>query len=134
MDVPVQYFQSVIAIELAVAGALLWQMHFFESPDAERRAGKPLPSPALRLGLALVLGATLFGSLWAMADEGPKWAAVFVTIGLALSSVPILLQVLRPLAKSAGTERQDASTTVTVVGLIAYTAVVAGFLVLLDID
>jgi Kef-type K+ transport system membrane component KefB len=134
MDVPVQYFQSVIAIELAVAGALLWQMHFFESPDAKRRAGEPLPSPALRLGLALVLGATLFGSLWAMADEGPKWAAVFVTIGLALSSVPILLQVLRPLAKSAGTEQQDASTTVTVVGLIAYTAVVAGFLVLLDID
>jgi hypothetical protein len=24
-DVPVQYFQSVITIELAVAGALLWQ-------------------------------------------------------------------------------------------------------------
>jgi hypothetical protein len=26
MDVPVQFFQSVIAIELAVTGALLWQM------------------------------------------------------------------------------------------------------------
>ena len=26
MDVPVQYFQSVIGIELAVSGALLWQM------------------------------------------------------------------------------------------------------------
>jgi hypothetical protein len=24
MDVPIQFFQSVIAIELAVAGALLW--------------------------------------------------------------------------------------------------------------
>jgi len=29
MSVPVQYFQSVIAFELAVAGALLWQMRFF---------------------------------------------------------------------------------------------------------
>jgi hypothetical protein len=29
-DVPVQYFQSVITIELAVAGALLWQMRYFE--------------------------------------------------------------------------------------------------------
>jgi len=33
MDVPVQYFQSVITIELAVAGALLWQMHYLESNE-----------------------------------------------------------------------------------------------------
>jgi len=31
VDVPVQYFQSVIGIELAVTGALLWQIRFFES-------------------------------------------------------------------------------------------------------
>jgi hypothetical protein len=31
VDVPVQYFQTVVAIELAVAGALLWQMRFFET-------------------------------------------------------------------------------------------------------
>jgi len=31
VDLPVQYFQSVIAIELAVTGALLWQIRFFES-------------------------------------------------------------------------------------------------------
>ena len=37
MDVPVQYFQSVITIELAVSGALLWQMHFFESTRRRRR-------------------------------------------------------------------------------------------------
>ena len=37
VDVPVQYFQSVIAIELAVAGALLWQMRFFESGNEARR-------------------------------------------------------------------------------------------------
>jgi hypothetical protein len=45
MDVPVQYFQSVIAIELAVSGALLWQMRFFESNTA-RRQGEPLPDAA----------------------------------------------------------------------------------------
>ena len=94
MDVPVQYFQSVITIELAVAGALLWQMHYFESSTA-RREGKPLPDARLRVALALVLGATVFGSLWAMADEGPKWAALLVTIGLAVSLVPIVLGCYR---------------------------------------
>jgi len=69
MDVPVQYFQSVITIELAVAGALLWQMHYFESGEA-RRDRERLPDARLRVGLALVLGATLFGSLWAMAARG----------------------------------------------------------------
>src|SRR4029453_13019306 len=89
VDVPVQYFQSVIAIEVAVAGALLWQMRFFESSSAPRE-GEPLPDARLRVALALVLGGTVFGSLWAMADEGPKWAALVVTIGLAVSRVPIL--------------------------------------------
>ena len=57
-------------------------MRFFESNTA-RRQGEPLPDERLRVALALILGATVFGSLWAMADEGPKWAAVAVTIGLA---------------------------------------------------
>jgi hypothetical protein len=35
VDVPVQYFQSVIAIELAVTGALLWQIRFFGVPYLE---------------------------------------------------------------------------------------------------
>jgi hypothetical protein len=133
MDVPVQYFQSVVAIELAVSGALLWQMRFFES-DSARREGEPLPDARLRLGLALVLGATVFGSLWAMADEGPKWAAVAVTIGLALSLVPILLRVLPPLANDVATKERDPDHTVTVVGLLLYVAVVAGVLVLLDVE
>ena len=132
MDVPVQYFQSVIAIELAVSGALLWQMRFFESRTARREA-EPLPDARLRVALALVLGATLFGSLWAMADEGPKWAALAVTIGLAVSLTPILLRVLPPLAKDARTNERDPGYAVTVVGLLAYVAVVAGFLALLDI-
>jgi hypothetical protein len=134
VDVPVQYFQSVIAIELAVAGALLWQIRYFESGEEARRTSGRLPDSRLRLGLALVLGATLFGSLWAMADEGPRWAAVAVTIGLAISVIPILLRVLPPLAKDAKTNARDPDFPVTVLGLVLYVAVVAGFLVVLDID
>jgi hypothetical protein len=133
MDVPVQFFQSVIAIELAVTGALLWQMRFFESTDA-RRKNEPLPDSRLRLGLALVLGATLFGSLWAIADEGPKWAALAVTIGLAVSIIPILLRVLPPLTKDAATDKRDPDYAITALGLVLYVAVVAGVLVLLDVD
>jgi hypothetical protein len=133
VDVPVQYFQSVIAIELAVAGALLWQMRFFESSTA-RREGEPLPDARLRVALALVLGATVFGSLWAMADEGPKWAALVVTIGLAVSLVPILLRVLPPLAKDATTNERDPDYAVTLVGLFFYVVAVAGVLLLLDIE
>lgn len=48
-------------------GALLWQMRFFESNTA-RREGERLPDARLRVDLALVLGATVSGSLWAMAD------------------------------------------------------------------
>ena len=133
VDVPVQYFQSVIAIELAVTGALLWQMRFFES-RAEHPDRKSLPDPRLRLGLALVLGATVFGSLWAMADERQSWAATAVTVGLAVSVVPILIRVLPPLAKDATTNERDPNYALTVAGLVLYAGVVAGFLVLLDVD
>jgi hypothetical protein len=134
VDVPVQYFQSVIAIELAVTGALLWQIRFFESESQARPEGEHLPDPRLRLGLALVLGATLFGSLWAMVDEGQsRWPAIAVTIGLAVSLLPILLRVLPPLAKDVATNERDPNYAVTAVGLLLYVVVVAGFLVLLDI-
>jgi hypothetical protein len=131
VDVPVQFFQSVIAIELAISGALLWQIRFFDSSKARRE--DELPDARLRVALALVLGATVFGSLWAMVDEGPKWAALAVTIGLAVSLVPILLRVLPPLAKDAKTNERDPNYAVTVAGLLLYLVVVAGVLVLLDI-
>ena len=76
----------------------------------------------------------MFGSLWAIADEGPKWAALAVTIGLAVSLVPILLRVLPPLAKDATTSERDPDYAVTVVGLLLYVVVVAGVLVLLDVE
>ena len=103
MDVPVQYFRSVIAIELAVAGALLWQVRFFESSSTAQHR-EHLPDARPRLLLALVVGATLFGSLWAMANEGDSLAPISVTIGLAVSLLPILLRVLPPLARDARLE------------------------------
>ena len=132
MDVPVQYFQSVIAIELAVAGALLWQVRFFEAnPTARER--EHLPDPRLRLVLALVLGATLFGSLWAMAYDGETLAAIGVTVGLAVSVLPILLRVLPPLARDAATHDRDPNYAVTLIGLLLYVLLVAGVIVLLSV-
>jgi hypothetical protein len=134
VDVPVQYFQSVIAIELAVAGALLWQIRYFESKSTSVSPdGEHLPDPRLRLAVAFVLGATLFGSLWAMAHDGPSWAAIAVTLGLALSLLPILLRLLPPLARDAATDERDPGYAVTVVGLLLYLCLVAAVIVLLDV-
>jgi hypothetical protein len=133
VDVPVQFFQSVITLELAVTGALLWQIRFFEARDSKQRENARLPDPRLQLALALVLCATVFVSLWAIADEGPKWAAYVVTVGLAVSIVPILLRVLPPLAKDAATKGRDPHYAVTVLGLGFYVAVVVAFLALLDV-
>jgi hypothetical protein len=59
VDVPVQpaligpgrarkaYFQSIIAIELGVAGALLWEIRFFESSSTAWREGEHVPDPRL---------------------------------------------------------------------------------------
>jgi glucose-6-phosphate-specific signal transduction histidine kinase len=132
-DVPVQYFQSVITIELAVAGALLWQMRYFEPRDSKRNSAR-LPDPRLRLGLALVMGATVFGSLWAIADEGPKWAAIAVTLGLSISLIPILVRVLPPLRSDAETHERAPDFWITAVALLGYVAIVALTLVVLDIE
>jgi hypothetical protein len=109
-------------------------MRYFEPGDATRREKADRPDSRLRLGLAIVLGATVFGSLWAIADEGPKWAAVAVTIGLAVSLIPILLGVLPPLARDAATKERDPDYAVTVLGLVLYVGAVAGVIVLLDIE
>lgn len=132
VEVPVQFFQSVIAIELAVSGALLWQLRYFESSVSRRTSPEDLPDARLRVGLGLVIGLTLFGALWAMADEGPKFAAQAVTIGLAVSIIPILLRFFPSLAKDAATRERDPDYPITVIGLGLYVLVIAGFLVLLD--
>jgi Na+/H+ antiporter NhaD/arsenite permease-like protein len=96
VEVPVRYFQSVIAIELAVAAALLWQVRFFESSATARKSIGP--DPRLRLALALVLRATVF-------------AAIGVTVGLAVSVLPILLRVLPPLVRDVATQDRTAIHT-----------------------
>jgi hypothetical protein len=133
VDVPVQYFQSVIAIELAVTGALLWQVRFFDSNNTGRQR-EQLPDPWLRLLLALVLGATVFGSLWAITNEGQSGAAIGVTVGLAVSLLPILIRVLPPLAKDARTSERDPDYAVSVVGLFVYVVVVGSVIALINID
>jgi hypothetical protein len=134
VDVPVQFFQSTITIELAVAGALLWEIRYFDRERVARGDRQELPHPRLQLLFALVLGATLFGSLWAIADEGNGLAATLVTIGVAVSALPVLIRLLPPLARDARTSERDADYKVTVVGLFLYTVVVGGVIALINID
>jgi hypothetical protein len=134
VDVPVQFFQSTIAIELAVAGALLWEIRYFERNSGATRDRQGVRHPRLQLFFALVLGATLFGSLWAIADEGNALAATLVTTGVAISVLPILLRVLPPLARDARTSERDPDNALTVVGLFVYVVVVGGVIALINID
>jgi glucose-6-phosphate-specific signal transduction histidine kinase len=121
-DVPVQYFQSIIAVELAIAGALLFQVRFFDKDRADQGAQV---DPRLLLLMAIVLAATLFGSLEAMREGWGSLAAVFVTVGVAVSLLPILLRVLPPLARDIETQQRDPRFWVTVLGLVLYCAAVA---------
>jgi hypothetical protein len=52
----------------------------------------------------------------------------------ATSLVPILARVLPPLAKDATTNERDPDYAVTIIGLLLYVVVVAGVLLLLDIE
>ena len=73
--VPVQYFQSIIAAQLAVAGALLFQVRFFDTSNAKNGAQV---DPRLRLVLVVVIAATLFISLEAMREGWGSAAAALV--------------------------------------------------------
>jgi hypothetical protein len=119
-DVPIQYFQSIIAIELAVAGALLFQIRYFDK-GAEAGSGS---DPRLRLLMAIVLISTVFASLEAMREGWGSWSAALVTVGVAVSLLPILVKVLPPLSRDLETQRHDPHRWVTVVGLLVYVAVV----------
>jgi hypothetical protein len=128
-DVPIQYFQSVIAIELAVTGALLFQIRYF-APRRDQ-AEEDLPDPLLRLAVAVVLGATLFGSLEAMLHGGDKTAAAAVMIGLAVSLLPILLRVLPPLRREAQSHERRSDVAVTIAGVLLYLVLVVAALILI---
>jgi len=122
VDVPVQYFQAVIALETAVTGVLLFQMRFFAAKeDATQEASV---DPRLRLLLLLVLAATIFGSLEAIREGGGRWSAILVTVGLAVSVLPILLRVLPPLQRDVRTQQRDPHYWVTVLGLLLYVVIV----------
>jgi hypothetical protein len=123
VEVAVQYYQSVIAIETAVTGVLLFQIRFFES-DAEA-PGRSGPDPRVRLLMLVVLTATIFGSLEAIREGGGRWVAVLVTVGLAISILPILLRVLPPLRRDVETHQRDPHFWITVLGLVLYALIVA---------
>jgi hypothetical protein len=131
-EVPVQYFQSIIAIEVAVTGALLFQIRYFDRNGASGRS-TDLPHPWLLVSLGIVLAATLFGSLWALLHGGGRTAASAVTVGLAISILPIMLRVLPPVARDAHSGVRDPGFIPTIVGLLAYLVVVAGVVVLLNV-
>jgi hypothetical protein len=52
------------------------------------------------------------------------FAAAFVTAGLAVSLLPILLRVLPPLTRDVKTQERDPHLWVTVLGLILYCVIV----------
>jgi hypothetical protein len=120
--VPVQYFQSIIALQLAVAGALLFQVRFFDPSNGKRG---PQVDPRLRLVLVVIITATLFVSLEAMREGWGSAAAALVAGGLALSLLPILLRVLPTLTRDIETQKRDPHFWVTVLALILYWAIVA---------
>ena len=126
MDVPVQYFQSVIALETAITGVLLFQIRFFAtSKDAPEDAPQESEvDPRLRVLLLGVLTATIFGSLEAIREGWGRWSAVLVTAGLAVSVLPILLRVLPPLHRDARTQQRPPHYWIAVLGLVLYAVIV----------
>jgi hypothetical protein len=122
VDVPVQYFQSVIGLATAITGALLFQIRFFDT-SKDTPEGLEV-HPRLRVLLLLVLTATVFGSLEAIREGRGRWSALLVTVGLAVSLLPILLRVLPSLRRDAQNQQRDPHYWVTVVGLLLYTVIV----------
>lgn len=131
MGVPVQFFQSTIAIELAVIGALLFQIRYFEPRQADTQK-RELPDPRLRLLIAVILGATVFGSLDGIVHRGGREVAIAVAVGVALSVLPILTRVLPPLVGEARPDGQRSISAVTATGLLLHVVAVGGLVVVLN--
>jgi hypothetical protein len=64
------------------------------------------------------------GSLEAIREGWGGWAAVLVTVGLAVSMLPILLWVLPPLQRDVQTQKRHPDYWITVLGLLLYAVVV----------
>ena len=132
-EVPIQFFQSVIAIQLAVIGALLFQVRYFSHREKTWREDDRLPSATLRLAIAVVLAATLLGSLLAMLLGGDRTAAAALLIGLAVSILPILLRVLPPLQRDLQSDERPRYVVVTIVGVIMYVLLIAAAVSLIEL-
>jgi hypothetical protein len=66
-----------------------------------------------------------FSGHWKRSGEGGgQLAAVLLTVGLAVSLLPILLRVLRPVRRDASMQPRDPQLWVTLLGLILFAAVV----------
>jgi hypothetical protein len=131
MSVPPQYFQSIIALELAVTGALLWQIRYFEHDPEPNVGSRALPHPLVRGLVALVLLGTILGSLLGILHEGEEAVAILVGIGFMGSILPILLRVLPPLTRGDEAEEHGQPVLVTIVGLLVYVLIAVVFVVVL---
>jgi predicted membrane channel-forming protein YqfA (hemolysin III family) len=109
----------------------LFQIRYFEprQSDTEKR---DLPDPRLRLLVAVILGATVFGSLDAILHRGGREVAIAVVIGVALSVLPILTRVLPPLVGEALPDGRRSTSAVTATGLVLYVVAVIGLVVVLN--
>jgi hypothetical protein len=131
VSAPPQYFQSIIALELAVTGALLWQIRYFEHEPASAVGVRALPHPFVRALVAIVLLGTVLGSLLGILHEGGKAVAVAVGIGFVVSLLPVLLRVLPPLTQDGGTRGRDPNYVVPILGLLVYVLIAFVFVLLL---
>ena len=109
---------------------MLFQIRFF-APRDRTGGATDRPDARIRLAIAVVLGATVFGSLYALKHPGGATDEA-VMIGLAVSLFPILLRVLPPLGRDPQTHRRDPQYTTTIVGLIIYIALTASTVLLLN--
>jgi hypothetical protein len=90
-----------------------------------------LPDPRPRLVIAVVLAATVFGALDGIANHGGQQTAIFVTVGVAISAIPILIRVLPPLVAAAHPGSRRAYSSITIIGLALYVLAVAVLIFLL---
>jgi hypothetical protein len=105
-ELPVQFFQSVIAIRLAATGGVLFQVRYFSPREGTGREDVRVTSATLRPAIAIVLGAPVFGSLLAIPHGGDGTAAAALLVGVSVSILPILLRVLPPLRRDLRTDEQ----------------------------
>jgi hypothetical protein len=68
-----------------------------------------------------------------MLHGGDRTAAAALLIGLAVSTLPVLLRVLPPLRRDLQTDERPRYVVVTIVGVIVYVGLVAAAVTLIEI-